>query len=360
MQVGKFKNNFYRNKIKFWNKKKVVITGCTGFKGAWLVLILLRYGAIVTGIALKPNDKKDIFAKANLQNKIKFYQYDINDKKKILNVFNKVKPDITFHLAAQSLVLNSYINPEETYKTNIIGSSNIIEACKALKKKISLLITTTDKVYKNTNQKSFFKENDKIGGSDPYSVSKAALEIICDYYLDLSKKSIYLSMCVARSGNVIGGGDWSKNRLFPDIARAIQHKRTLKIRNPNHTRPWQHVLDPLYGYLALIEKNYKSKKFIGCYNFGPRKNSSSKVSSVLKLTKKKSPRLKFLIKKNKLYESKYLQLNSSKAHKEVGYKQIWSLEDSVNKTLVWYNGFFKKNKVEELCLQDIKNFEKKN
>ena len=344
MQAGKLKDNFYKKKKFFWNKKKVIITGCTGFKGAWLTLILLRYGAIVTGIALKSNDKKNIFAKLNLQNKIKFYQHDINDNKKILKIFQKVKPDLTFHLAAQSLVLNSYINPEETYKTNIVGSSNIIEACKSLKKKNSLLITTTDKVYKNTNKKFFFKEQDKIGGSDPYSVSKAALEVICDYYLELSKKNNYFSMCVARSGNVIGGGDWSKNRLLPDIAKSIHNKKTLKIRNPNHTRPWQHVLDPLYGYLALIEKNYESKKYVGCYNFGPRNNSSSKVSQVLKLTKKKFSNLKFLIKKNKLYESKFLQLNSNKAKIEIGYKQIWNLEDSIYKTLIWYENFFKKKK----------------
>ena len=158
-----------------------------------------------------------------LQKKIKFYECDINNSKKLNNLFQKIKPDITFHLAAQSLVLSSYKNKEETYKTNIIGSTNVIESCRNLKKNI-LLITTTDKVYKNYNKKKYFNE-DKIGGNDPYSASKAALEIICDYYFDISRKDKFFSLSVARSGNVIGGGDWSANRLLPDIIRAIQKKK---------------------------------------------------------------------------------------------------------------------------------------
>ena len=274
MQNGKSGSKFLKKKKVFWKNKKVVITGCTGFKGSWLSFILKRYGAKIYGIALKPQNKNDIFTKSNLLKEIKFYECDINDSKKLKNLFKKIKPDITFHLAAQSLVLVGYQKKEETYKTNIIGSSNVIEACRNLKKKTTLLITTTDKVYKNYNKKKYFKENDTIGGNDPYSVSKAALEVLCDYYLDLSKKDKFFSLSVARSGNVIGGGDWSANRLFPDIINALKKNKEIVVRSPNSTRPWQHVLDPLYGYLNLVEKNFKNKKYCKAYNFGPKNNSS--------------------------------------------------------------------------------------
>ena len=357
MQNGKFGNKFINKKIKFWKNKKVIITGCTGFKGSWLSFILKRYGAKIYGIALKPQNINDIFTNSNFLKKIKFYECDINDSKKLKTLFKKIKPDVTFHFAAQSLVSVGYKKKEETYKTNIIGSSNVIEACRNLKKKTTLLITTTDKVYKNYNKKKLFKENDRIGGNDPYSVSKAALEILCDYYLDLSKKDKFFSLSVARSGNVIGGGDWSADRLFPDIMAAFAKKKKVIIRSPNSTRPWQHVLDPLYGYLNLVEKNSKSKKYCNVYNFGPKNDSSDKVKNILKLVKKKMPGLKVIIKKNKFYESKYLGLSSYKSKKELSYKQIWNLNESVQKTLNWYCSYLNKSSVDNLCLEDIKNFE---
>ena len=357
MQNGKSGSKFLKKKKVFWKNKKVVITGCTGFKGSWLSFILKRYGAKIYGIALKPQNKNDIFAKSNFIKEIKFYECDINDSKKLKTLFERIKPDITFHLAAQSLVLLGYQRKEETYKTNIIGSTNVIEACRNLKKKTTLLITTTDKVYKNNNKKKYFKEYDTIGGNDPYSASKAALEILCDYYLDISKNDKFFSLSVARSGNVIGGGDWSANRLFPDIMNAFRKKKKVIIRSPNSTRPWQHVLDPLYGYLNLVEKNFKSKKYCDAYNFGPKNDSSDKVKNVLKLVKKKIPKLKVIIKKNKYYESKYLGLNSYKSKKELSYKQIWNLNESVQKTLNWYCSYLKKSSVDKLCFADIKNFE---
>ena len=357
MQNGKSGNKLLKKKKIFWKNKKVVITGCTGFKGSWLSFILKRYGAKIYGIALKPQNKNDIFAKSNLLKKIKFYECDINNSKKLKTLFKKIKPDITFHLAAQSLVLLGYQKKEETYKTNIIGSTNVIEACRNLKKKTTLLITTTDKVYKNYNKKKYFKEEDKIGGNDPYSASKAALEILCDYYLDLSKKDKFFSLCVARSGNVIGGGDWSANRLFPDIINALKKNKEIVVRSPNSTRPWQHVLDPLYGYLNLVEKIFKNKKYCKAYNFGPKNNSSEKVINVLNLIKNQIPKLKIIIKKNKFYESKTLGLNSNMSKKELSYRQVWNLKESVEKTLNWNYSFLKKKSVDNLCLKDIKNFE---
>lgn len=357
MQNGKFGNKFINKKIKFWKNKKVIITGCTGFKGSWLSFILNRYGAKIYGIALRAQNKNDIFEKSNLKKKINFYECNINDSKKLNNLFQKIKPDITFHLAAQSLVLLSYKKKEETYKTNILGSTNVIEACRNLKKKNVLLVTTTDKVYKNYNRKKYFREEDKIGGNDPYSASKAALEILCDYYLNVSKKDKFFSLSIARSGNVIGGGDWSANRLFPDIIKAILNKKKIIIRSPNSIRPWQHVLDPLYGYLNLVEKNFKNKKYSKAYNFGPKNSSNEKVIYIIGLVKKKFPELKIVIKKNTLYESKLLKLNSNKSKKELSYKPNWGLKKTVDKTLDWYLSFFHKKHVDDMCTKDIENFE---
>jgi CDP-glucose 4,6-dehydratase len=227
MQIGRSGNNLFKKKLHFWKNKKVIITGCTGFKGAWLTIILKRYGAKVVGIALSPKKNNDIFNKANLKGKIKYYNCNINNSKRINVIFSTIKPDIVFHFAAQSLVLDGYKRTEETYLTNIIGSANIIEACLKLKKKNSLLITTTDKVYKNDNSIRKFIETDELSGNDPYSASKASLEVLCKYYLSLVKIHKYFSMSIARAGNVIGGGDWSDHRLFPDIFRSIYKKRKI-------------------------------------------------------------------------------------------------------------------------------------
>ena len=358
MQDSKFGNFFYKAKLNFWKNKKVLITGCTGFKGAWLCIILKRYGAKITGIALPPKNKNDIFEKANLREKIKFYNCDINNSKKLNLIFRLVKPDFIFHFAAQSLVLESYHQVEKTYLTNIIGSSNVIEACLSLKKKNSLIITTTDKVYNNRNTKKKFTEDDEISGNDPYSASKAALETLCKYYLFLSKKNKYFSLSVARAGNIIGGGDWSKNRLLPDIFRSLNKNTKVTIRNPNSTRPWQHVLDPLYGYLNLAELMYKDKKFCTAYNFGPKNNQSVSVISVVNIIKKSFQNLKINFKRNKYYESKNLELNCNKAKRELSYDPKWSLKTSIKKTTNWYYRFYNKCSAEKLCLDDIKNYEK--
>lgn len=358
MRSGKFGNNLFQEKYNFWKNKKVIITGCTGFKGAWLSIILKRYGAKITGVALPPKYKNDIFNKANLKSKINFYNCDINNSKKINFIFRTTQPDFIFHFAAQSLVITSYEKTEQTYLTNIVGSSNIIEACLKLKKKNNLIITTTDKVYKNKKNVKKFVETDELGGNDPYSASKASLEVLCKYYLFLSKKHKYFSLAIARAGNVIGGGDWSLNRLFPDIFININSNTKVIIRNPNSTRPWQHVLEPLYGYLNLAELSFKNKKFCSAYNFGPTSNKSASVISIIKRVKKKFKNLKIEIKKGKYYESRTLILNSNKAKKELLLKSIWNLGYSVKKTIDWYYNFFKKSSAEKLCIDDIKNYEK--
>ena len=363
MQIGSSGSNILKKKIHFWKNKKVIITGCTGFKGAWLTIVLKRYGAKVFGIALSPKKKNDLFNKANLKSKIKYYNCNINNSKRINIIFSTIKPDIVFHFAAQSLVLDGYKRTEKTYLTNIIGSANIIEACLKLKKKNSLIITTTDKVYKNTNNTKKFIETDELSGNDPYSASKASLEVLCKYYFSLVKIHKYFSMSIARAGNVIGGGDWSDHRLFPDIFRSIYKKKKIILRNPDSTRPWQHVLDPLYGYLSLAEKMYNNKKFCSAYNFGPKHNISTSVFSIIKKVKSSYKDLKVEIKKSNYYESKILELNSNKAKRELSFTPVWDLECSIRKTINWYNNFYKKFPAEILCINDIKcyenNFDKK-
>ena len=358
MQVGRFGNKLFKKKYDFWKNKKVLITGCTGFKGSWLTIILKRYGANIVGVALPAKKKFDIFNNANLKKKIKFYNCDINDSKKIKLIFARTKPDIVFHLAAQSLVLKSYKKIQETYSTNIVGSSNVIEACLALKKKMALMITTTDKVYNNKNNFKKFIETDELGGNDPYSASKASLEILCKYYISLAKMNKFFSMSIARAGNVIGGGDWAEDRLFPDIFRGIYKKKKIIIRNPNSTRPWQHALDSLYGYLILAEMTFKNKNFCTAYNFGPKKNMVTSVASIINKIKKSYKDLKIKIKKNKYYESEILLLNSNKAKKDLFFNPLWELEYSLTKTINWYVNFQNKKEAEKLCMNDIECYEK--
>jgi len=269
-----------------------------------------------------------------------------------------VKPDIIFHFAAQSLVIEGYLNPLNTFKTNIIGSINLLEAVSNIKKKMCLLITKTDKVYKNTNQKKAFIESDLISGGDPYSSSKAALEIVCEYYkLKFSKTKTILN--IARSGNVIGGGDFAKFRLFPDIYRSIKKKRKLIIRSSNSVRPWQHVLEPLYGYIRLVEKTYNKEIKPGSFNFGPGRNQNLSVKNVLLNLKKIYSKIDYkMLTKNNFKESKYLSLDSSLINKKIKYKQVWSINKTINRTIGWYINFLNGKKSYDLCLNDIKEFEK--
>jgi len=221
-----------------------------------------------------------------------------------------------------------------------------------------ILITTTDKVYKNQSLKKSFSEKDTLGGNDPYSASKAALEVICDYY-NYKLKNNNKILNIARSGNVIGGGDFSKDRIFPDIYKSIKNKTTLSIRNPNSVRPWQHVLEPLYGYLRIVEKSNKTRLKSNAFNFGPHNNQSISVKEILKITQTFYPRLKYQIKaKQEFYESSYLFLNSALVKKYIFYEQIWNINKTVSKTINWYLDFLKKKDVLKISIQDINDFEK--
>tara|TARA_A100001234_G_C12629462_1_gene387573 strand:+ start:890 stop:1939 length:1050 start_codon:yes stop_codon:yes gene_type:complete len=339
---------------KFWKNKIVLITGHTGFTGSWLSLVLNFYGAKIYGLSLKPNTQPSMFNILKIKDKIiKSYYCDINDLKKTKKILYKVKPEIIFHLAAQPLVNKSLLEPIKTFNTNIIGTLNICEISKKLKKLKHLLIVTTDKCYKNLNSKKikFFKEEDELGGVEPYSASKACAEILIHSY-----RGTYfdknVSITTARAGNIIGGGDWAEDRLIPDIFKSLNSKKILKIRYPNATRPWQHVLDVLNGYILLAETKYS-----GAWNFGPTIKKTFKVKKILSFFKKKNP--KFLWKKEipkTKNESINLNLNVNKTVKKLKWRSRWNLEKSLLETNKWYVSFYRGDNINLITYNQIKNF----
>jgi len=311
-------NNFkYLN--KFWNGKKVFLTGHTGFKGSWFSIFLNLLGAKVAGYSLKPNTNLNFYDLAKLDKEIYKTTFgDIRDYKKLKQSIKKFSPDFVVHMAAQPLVRESYVNPKYTYEVNTLGTVNILNILNELNFIKSALIITTDKVYFNNNKKSHYHENDRLGGLDPYSSSKSCAELIVDSYNHsfLRKKNIYVA--TARAGNVIGGGDFSKDRILPDYFRSLSSKnKNLFLRSPNSIRPWQFIIDPLCGYLLLLMKLHKKGKFEEyCWNFGPEKSNNKSVNYVINLMNREFNNSVKVIKKNNTsknyYESKLLMLNKEK------------------------------------------------
>ncbi len=347
-------------KQNFWKDKKVFITGHTGFKGAWLSIFLHCLGAKITGYSLKP-EKKSLYNLANVK-KIVLNSYfaDVRDFNKLDKAIKKSKAEIIFHLAAQPLVLESYREPLETFETNINGTLNLIESAKKIKKIKSIVIVTTDKVYDITKNK-VFRENDKLGGSDPYSMSKVCSELIAESYSKSFKIFNKRILATARAGNVIGGGDFAKDRIIPDIYRSFKKKAPLIIRNPNYVRPWQHVLEPLSGYLLLAEKIYKKKLPINMenWNFGPNINDCKSVKFLANEFKKKIPlKLKTFQDKNKNKETKTLRLDNSKSKKYLNWKPKWSLIETIDKIIEWNNLINLKNTL-NVCKDQIFEYLKK-
>ncbi len=334
---------------KFWKNKKVFVTGHTGFKGSWLCLLLKILGAKIVGYSLKPK-KISLFNIAFIKKVLhKNFYGDICDLKKINKIIQLTKPDFIFHLAAQSIVSEGYKNPIETVRVNTLGTCSLIEASKAVKTIKKIVIITTDKVY-NHKKNLIFKENDLLQGSDPYSISKVSAEHMIEFY----KKRNTNKILVARSGNVIGGGDFSENRLIPDIFKAIKSKKQLSIRNPNHIRPWLHVLEPLIGYLKLASCNQKNTSNV--FNFGPNLKNIKNVKYIINYINKKQ-KFSFCVKKNNsFYEKPYLKLNSNKSKKILNWKQMWSLNKTLDKIIEW-NYFINKDiSAKKICDKQISDY----
>ena len=323
---------------KFYKNKKVLITGATGFKGAWLCMWLNLMGAKVYGIGSSPNKNKNLFYSLKLNHKINLKIIDIRNKKKLKKTINSIKPQILFHMAAQPLIIESYLEPYKTYTVNSLGTLNILEIVRETDFVKSLVCITSDKCYESNNSIQGFKENDKLGGEDPYSGSKSVAEIMIKTYYKSFIQNKKCGVASARAGNVIGGGDWSENRLVPDCIMSLLSNKIINIRNPNFNRPWQHVLEPLNGYLMLAKKIYiNPKKYSGPWNFGTQKNTVTDVENIVRSIIKfwGSGKIK-IKKKRKYYEQINLQLDISKSKRLLKWRPKYSIKKSVKVTVDWY------------------------
>jgi CDP-glucose 4,6-dehydratase len=345
---------------RFWKGKKVFITGHTGFKGSWLSFWLYQMGASVTGYALDPPTQPSLFELLDLKSKIKSVRGDVRD----LNFMKKHirGAEMVFHLAAQPLVLESYKNPVDTYATNVMGTINLLEAFREHKTLKAIVNVTTDKCYENReNPETAYKENEPMGGFDPYSNSKACSELVTDSY----RKSFYnsgakIGIATARAGNVIGGGDFAADRLVPDCIRGVMKGEKIIIRNPDSSRPWQHVLEPLAGYLMLAESLCASpKEFSKGWNFGPKEKDAKSVLNIMDaFCKVWGDDASYKIKKNPKapHEANYLRLDSSKARKLLLWKPRWNSVTAIKKTVEWYKIYQQKGNLGEITSRQIESY----
>lgn len=345
----------------YYKGKKVLVTGHTGFKGSWLSIWLKLLGAKVYGFSLKPIYRPNNYTISGIGEKIESEKIGDIRNCKVLNKFIlNIKPDIVFHLAAQPLVITSYNNPRLTYEVNIIGLINLLEILRKTNFIKNIVIITSDKCYENLEKNISYKESDKLGGKDPYSSSKACAEIIAKAYYNSFFKDKKVFISTVRAGNVIGGGDWSDYRIVPDCIRSIFEKKPLVIRNPHSFRPWQHVLEPLSGYLLLASMLSKNKIFNGeSWNFGPKPNVKLSVLDLVNnlCNELGTGKIKINTTREKYYESKYLNLNISKAREFLNWEPIWSMNTTIKKTAEWYKEYYiNKGNMYNFCIKQIKEY----
>ena len=354
-------NNFIKLQ-RFWSKKKVFVTGHTGFKGTWFSIFLNLLGAKVVGYSLKPTQKLNFFDLGNLERIFfKSIMGDIRDYYKLKKSISNFKPDFVVHMAAQPLVRDSYVNPKYNYEVNTLGTVNVLNILNELNFIKSALIVTTDKVYYNNDNKIYYKENDRLGGIDPYSNSKTCAELIVNSYRQSFFKKKKILVATARAGNVIGGGDFSKDRIIPDYLRSLSKSTNLVIRSPNSIRPWQFIVDPLYGYLLLMMKLYNKQKFANySWNFGPGKSNNKSVNDVISLINYEFKNSVKIIKKKNTskdyYESKVLMLDSLKSKKFLNWEVKYNLKDSIKLISFWHKQFLASGDILKVSEEQILNY----
>ncbi|MEY2921655.1 MAG: CDP-glucose 4,6-dehydratase [Bacteroidota bacterium] len=345
--------------------KKVFLTGHTGFKGSWLLKTLSLLGATVKGYALAPQTENDLYHLINGDKLCNSVIADLRDKKRLAQELISFEPDFVFHLAAQPLVRLSYQIPVETFEVNVIGTANLLDAVKLTSKKCSVVLITTDKVYHNNEWEYPYRENDRLGGYDPYSASKACAELLIDSYrnsfFNINEYNKHLKgIAVARAGNVIGGGDWSKDRLIPDIVRSLIKNETITIRNPNAVRPWQHVLEPIMGYLSLGQcLNDNPIFYAQAYNFGPQAQDALSVEQMLKLAINAWGNGTYKLEKNdkQPHEAGLLKLDISKVATQLNWHPKMNANQTVKFTIDWYANFkADKNGISAFTEQQILSF----
>ncbi|MCZ8532014.1 CDP-glucose 4,6-dehydratase [Psychrobacillus psychrodurans] len=343
--------------LSFYAGKKVFITGHTGFKGSWLCKVLTLHGAKVMGYALKPNSTPNLFEIADIESTIIHIIGDIRDLEYLKKAINEFEPEIVLHLAAQPLVRESYLDPVSTYETNIMGTVNICEAIRGCKSVKSFVNVTTDKVYENKEWEWGYRENDRLNGFDPYSNSKSCSELVTSSYINSfysQNKNLGVSTC--RAGNVIGGGDFAKDRIIPDCIRAAHSKKDIIVRHPLSIRPYQHVLEPVIAYLYIAMMMYQDKVYSGSYNIGPDDNDCIKTGELTTLfCEKWGEGLKWINKgeENAVHEAKYLKLDISKVKQTFGLKPRWRVSEAVEKTIEWSKAYYSGKNIDVLMKQQI-------
>ena len=353
---------------KNYSGKRIFLTGHTGFKGAWLIKILNNFGAIVKGYSLAPENEINLYTEINGDSLCESVISDLRNRDALKKAVLDFQPDYIFHLAAQPLVRLSYEIPSETFEVNAIGTANLLDAVRLLEKRCNIILITTDKVYHNNEWEYPYRENDRLGGYDPYSASKACCELVIDSY----KNSFFNSnkytnhqkaIAVGRAGNVIGGGDWSRDRLIPDIVKALSINKEIIIRNPKSIRPWQHVIEPLFGYLELGAKlNIDPIKYARAFNFGPNTSDALSVEEMVKssILSWGSGSFQPLVDSNSPHEAGLLKLDISKAINELNWMPVFNASTAIEITINWYKCYYSGINASELMKLDIEYYQNKN
>tara|TARA_B110000037_G_scaffold179372_1_gene205520 strand:- start:142 stop:1203 length:1062 start_codon:yes stop_codon:yes gene_type:complete len=348
--------------LKFWKNRNVFITGHTGFKGGWISLWLSKLGANVYGYSLPPPTQINFFKSIKLEKLLsKSTIENILDLKTLINAMKTANPSVIIHMAAQPLVRESYSSPIETFKTNVIGTANVLEAARYTENVKAIINVTTDKCYENLEQISPYQENDRLGGYDPYSSSKACAELVSTAYRKSFFNKCGINLATVRGGNVIGGGDWARDRLIPDFFRALNAGKSLQIRSPNAIRPWQHVLEPISGYLMLAEKLViDGNNYAEAWNFGPDESKARSVSQIIKHLSSSFKGSSWNIENTpQLHEAGLLKIDSSKAKSRLGWIHQWNLETALNKTIDWYQVWCSRGDLMFITNAQIDAYEKK-
>ena len=345
-----------------FKNKTVLVTGHTGFKGSWLCIWLKELGANVIGYAIEPYTDRDNFTVTGLETKITHIIGDVRDFKFLKQIFEEHNPEFVFHLAAQPIVRQSYESPKETYDINVGGTVNLLECCRLTDSVRVIINVTSDKCYENKEWVWGYRESDPMGGYDPYSSSKGCSELITEAYrksfFNLTTSQPAVALSSARAGNVIGGGDWQKDRIIPDCIRALENNKPIQIRNPNATRPWQHVLEPLSGYLLLASRMFEDpQKFCGAWNFGPSYNSVIPVGEMANKVVAQWGKGSWIIPstENEPHEANLLSLDISKANSHLKWFPVWDVDETIDRTIGWYKEFRKKSPY-KICVNQIKEF----
>ena len=342
----------------FWKGKRVFLTGHTGFKGSWLSLWLSSLGVEVKGYALNPPTSPSLFNEARVASLVDSQIADIRDQDALYQSMTVFNPDILIHMAAQPLVRYSYEAPIETYEVNVIGTAKVLEVARSCPNLKAIVNITTDKCYENNERSEGYKEDDPMGGHDPYSSSKGCAELVTSAYRRSFMQEQGIDLASVRAGNVIGGGDWADDRLIPDILRSFEKNEPVVIRNPKATRPWQHVLEPLSGYLILAEKLYKNQKeYAEGWNFGPNEKDVKPVDWILDKMIAKWPGSSWKLDANSNpHEADFLKLDISKAEFKLGWTPVWELSQTLKRIINWHQAWLNKKDMQTVCLAEIEEY----